>query len=180
MTIEGVMYKMDTPKKAYARKWYYDHRELCVKRACEWKKKHPAGRREQTRKDYARRREIYLERKRKDYALRPGVYSERHRRWRASHPDGTYKRHVRYYGITPRDYKQLVLDQDGACFLCGEPPDERGLMVDHDHETGVVRGLLCNECNTGLGLYQRFLERFGAERLEKYRKRRALWTALSE
>lgn len=59
------------------------------------------------------------------------------------------------YGITPEDYDKLLVEQNGLCAICGANEPGRGhqhFSVDHDHETGVVRGLLCNNCNRGLGL----------------------------
>ena len=56
------------------------------------------------------------------------------------------------YGVTTEQYEQMRLAQDGCCAICKEPP--RGvydLGVDHDHDTGAVRGLLCTNCNTLLG-----------------------------
>ena len=42
--------------------------------------------------------------------------------------------------------------QDGCCAICGEPePPYERLHIDHDHRTGVIRGLLCNNCNRGIG-----------------------------
>jgi hypothetical protein len=57
------------------------------------------------------------------------------------------------YGITPERYAELVAAQNGACAICGGPPRGKGdrLHVDHDHETGVVRGLCCSPCNVGIG-----------------------------
>ena len=55
------------------------------------------------------------------------------------------------YGLTPEDYHVMFEAQDGVCAICGTSPDERPLNIDHDHETGQVRGLLCGRCNTGLG-----------------------------
>lgn len=51
------------------------------------------------------------------------------------------------------DYDQLLLDQNNGCAVCGKSPEDNGkrLAVDHNHTTGEVRGLLCNNCNTGLG-----------------------------
>jgi len=57
------------------------------------------------------------------------------------------------YGLTPEDYDRLLRDQNGVCVICGRPPQRKRLHVDHDHETGVVRGLLCYRCNTGIGLF---------------------------
>lgn len=55
------------------------------------------------------------------------------------------------YGITSDDYDEMLIEQNGVCGICGQPPTTRRLCIDHDHETGIVRGLLCNECNVALG-----------------------------
>lgn len=47
------------------------------------------------------------------------------------------------YGLGPGDYEALLARQGGRCFLCGRRPVNRRLAVDHDHVTGLVRGLLC-------------------------------------
>lgn len=63
------------------------------------------------------------------------------------------------YGLTPSQYDDLLASQDGCCAICGDPPDPNGvraasrLHVDHCHETGRVRGLLCVRCNPALGLF---------------------------
>ena len=56
------------------------------------------------------------------------------------------------YGITTRDVEKLKVEQDYKCAICGEEESGRGLFVDHDHETGKVRGLLCHHCNVALGM----------------------------
>lgn len=59
------------------------------------------------------------------------------------------KNHLRReYGITPSDYDNMLADQGGRCRICQE---RRTLVVDHDHSTGRVRGLLCNCCNRCIG-----------------------------
>ena len=65
---------------------------------------------------------------------------------------------LRRYGITLCDYRELNEKQDGLCAICGNKEttrhqngDIKGLAVDHCHETGKVRGLLCYRCNTGIG-----------------------------
>jgi hypothetical protein len=47
----------------------------------------------------------------------------------------------------------LLGDQD-ACECCGIPADRKAMVIDHDHETGRVRGILCNDCNSWLGSYR--------------------------
>jgi hypothetical protein len=62
------------------------------------------------------------------------------------HPNATSLR--RLYGMTPADYAELLEQQDGVCAICKRRPrNGRFLVVDHDHRTGLVRGLLHNRCN---------------------------------
>lgn len=61
------------------------------------------------------------------------------------------------YGLSVREYEALLAAQGGRCAICrtDEPTPTRGRAawrVDHDHSTGQVRGLLCNNCNSGLGM----------------------------
>ena len=55
------------------------------------------------------------------------------------------------YDITPAEVEQRLKQQGHACAICREPFEDAP-MVDHDHKTGNVRGLLCHHCNTGIGL----------------------------
>jgi hypothetical protein len=62
----------------------------------------------------------------------------------------------RKYGITPEQYDEMLNQQNGLCAVCDKPErirDGRRMPVDHDHETGKVRGLLCSHCNRGIGLF---------------------------
>ena len=64
------------------------------------------------------------------------------------------------FGITHEEYIKMHEAQNGLCGICGEP--EKAFMktktmflaVDHDHETGEIRGLLCTNCNNGLGRFK--------------------------
>lgn len=66
---------------------------------------------------------------------------------------------LKNYGISDSEYNKMFDQQNGVCAICGKPetvlePKTRNigkLVVDHDHETGRVRGLLCRKCNLGLG-----------------------------
>lgn len=57
----------------------------------------------------------------------------------------------RLYGLTPEQYTALYNSQSGLCAICRRRGGAKGLAVDHCHETGVVRGLLCHKCNIGIG-----------------------------
>lgn len=69
--------------------------------------------------------------------------------WNQSHPEQRRATHLkREYGITPEDYNSMYVDQGGCCGICESSVQ---LVVDHDHETGRVRGLLCRQCNAAIG-----------------------------
>lgn len=66
------------------------------------------------------------------------------------------------YGMSLDDYDILLGQQGGVCAICENPETQRSnkngaidsLRVDHDHDTGKVRGLLCSKCNFGIGQFQ--------------------------
>lgn len=81
----------------------------------------------------------------------------------------------RSYGLSVEDYQKLSEQQKGLCRICqSRCPTGKRLAVDHCHETGAVRGLLCSSCNNGLGRFRdspellnkaaRYLEGFDGER----------------
>lgn len=57
------------------------------------------------------------------------------------------------YGLDRTDYDHMVAEQAGRCKLC-QSTQTKPLYVDHDHETGRVRGLLCFHCNVALGHFR--------------------------
>lgn len=64
-----------------------------------------------------------------------------------------FRGQLRKYGLTPESYAQLLDKQGGVCAICSKQEEGKRLAVDHDHESGKVRGLLCGQCNTGLGKF---------------------------
>ena len=56
------------------------------------------------------------------------------------------------YGLTRDEYLSLQAKCGNKCSICGSKPKRNHLCVDHCHETGKVRGLLCHTCNSGIGL----------------------------
>jgi hypothetical protein len=76
---------------------------------------------------------------------------ERHAKWRAANPRSWWPRILRQkYGLTPDDYRDMLVGQAGRCLICLRVPME-DLVIDHDHVTSKVRGLLCQKCNRMLG-----------------------------
>jgi deoxycytidylate deaminase len=65
--------------------------------------------------------------------------------------DNLYK-----YGISNEQYNTILADQNDVCAICKKPESEKRkyLSVDHDHKSGIIRGLLCAKCNRGLGLFK--------------------------
>jgi hypothetical protein len=69
-------------------------------------------------------------------------------------PEWRRARYLRRYGLTPERYDAILAGQCGACRICRQRPKSgKALAVDHCHETGRVRGLLCFRCNFGLSFF---------------------------
>ena len=100
--------------------------------------------------------------------------NECHEEWLKAHP-GYMQRMGRKYTLRRHDidalqYDTLLVSQGGKCAICGRDKARgKGTWhIDHDHQTGQVRGLLCTSCNTGIGQLQDnpFLIRKAVEYLE--------------
>lgn len=65
----------------------------------------------------------------------------------------TVARRLRMFGVTEDEYNELFTKQSGKCAICGKHQSDLNhtLCVDHCHETGKIRGLLCHDCNVGIG-----------------------------
>jgi hypothetical protein len=86
-------------------------------------------------------------------------YKENHARWRAENREHlrefTRKQYYRLkYGMTQEERDQMLADQGGCCKICqsDDPGSKRGWHIDHCHDKGHVRGILCQRCNHALGL----------------------------
>jgi hypothetical protein len=79
----------------------------------------------------------------------------------------------RLYGISVQEHAAMMARQNGRCAICQRKPSGDTLCIDHCHETGKVRGLLCRKCNTGLGCYDDdpAFARKAAAYLEDWRRR---------
>lgn len=67
----------------------------------------------------------------------------------------------RVFGLSAEEYEAMLAKQGGRCALCKRIPQKgRSLHIDHNHTTGLVRGLLCFRCNAGMGQFQDDIFRF--------------------
>lgn len=96
----------------------------------------------------------YFRKWRKDHKEQLREY---YKNWHKQNPDYEKNRRLQScYGIDLETYSDLFAAQGGECAICGIHADlfERALAVDHNHETGKVRGLLCHNCNLALGSFK--------------------------
>jgi len=121
-------WRSNNPERARddSKRWRLAHPGRGSELSVSWQKRNPEKVRQSKRAEYRRHRERYIEHSRR-HALK------------------------KQYGITLEDYGRVLADQGGGCAVCGERPKKFRLAVDHDHTTGVVRGLLCVKCNTTIG-----------------------------
>lgn len=80
------------------------------------------------------------------------------KQWHDANPKSRRNAHLKYqFGISQADYESMLLAQNGVCAICEAPEPGGGAAcfhVDHDHETGRIRKLLCNRCNLGIGYFR--------------------------
>lgn len=78
------------------------------------------------------------------------------------------KRLMDNYKLTVEQYDAILAYQGGVCYACkcSEPVKGRRLSVDHDHTTGLVRGLLCSRCNPLFGKIENAYKRYGLGKVE--------------
>lgn len=81
-----------------------------------------------------------------------------------------WKYELKKYGLTPESYLNILNKQNNGCAICKSKDSKRnkvdGFIVDHNHRTGKVRGLLCDKCNKLLGAVNDDIEVL--RRIKKY------------
>lgn len=114
--------------------------------------------RQEYQREYYRKNRERLKAYQEEHPRSPEKHREyclRHTRKRRNTPAG--EKHFRNqrlklkYGITVEQYDQMLTNQNGVCACCGKPPGKRRLHVDHNHQTGQIRELLCVNCNVAIG-----------------------------
>lgn len=125
-------------------KYYVTHKEQVLRREAEMHKKNPTPGRERARK----------------FALNnPDRVKKYQKTWKERHPEKrklyTRNSRIRAYGIEPETYYLMLEQQGHRCAICKAEPKRRMMSIDHNHDTGKVRGLLCDGCNLSLGHLER-------------------------
>lgn len=163
---DGHQYRCRPCASASARAWALAHPEehlanmrryMASAKAKETRRAYLERSREErraTRRDwYHRNREAIRERRRVREATPEWKEANlaRNRAWREKNKERVraYSR-TALYGLKPEQYESLVARQGGCCAICRRAAR---LQVDHDHDNGLVRGLLCTSCNRGLGYF---------------------------
>ena len=145
------------------KKYYAEHSEEERAHSKKYYAEHSEERRAYDKKYHAEHREEEYARKKKYQKEHPEIARTASRKYRAKNLEKThacskeyYKRHseevyakmlIERYNITLEQYNEMLTAQNGVCSICGSPPSRRNLDVDHNHNTGKVRGLLCHHCN---------------------------------
>lgn len=70
-------------------------------------------------------------------------------------PDRASRHRLVRYGLSLQAFEALLWSRDSCCWICGIKCEGRNINVDHSHETGTVRGVLCVQCNHGLSFVER-------------------------
>ncbi len=116
------------------------------------KPKWVAARRANSEAINARKRELYAS----DPAVRE-YYKSIARNWARDNPQGKKSQRIRQYGLTIEQFHALLESQGGKCAICGFSDLSRPKLfpvIDHCHETGRIRGILCSSCNHGIGKFK--------------------------
>src|SRR5450759_1531991 len=94
------------------------------------------------REESLAQKKIYRALHRDEINIRQRVYNLRNRN----------NRRILTYGLAPEEFQEMLAIQGGLCAICHDPMVRANEpQIDHDHETGRVRGLLCARCNLALG-----------------------------
>ena len=139
--------------KKYNKKYYAENKEKIKESRKQYREKNPKKIKEIAKKYYLENSEEIRKNKKQYREKNLEIYKN--------------ARLKRKYGITLEQYNAMSQEQDNVCFICKQ---QKKLVVDHCHNTGAVRGLLCNECNTAIGFLKETPQYFinALEYLEVY------------
>jgi hypothetical protein len=139
----------------------------------EWNKRNPEKRLAIVRRFYAKHSEQIHAERRAYRAKNKAKLDAQKRAWEKANPEMVSMQRARrrvkamnakindglkyHYDITLERFNELLAEQGGVCAICKKlevTSRTKRLVVDHDHKTGRVRGLLCHRCNCGLGYFK--------------------------
>ena len=140
-------------RDAYQRAYRERHREELNAKAAQYRESH--------RKELAAASRAWHAANRERASARSRRYREEHaeelrakkREYHATHrKESAASKRLATFGVTQQQYDAMLALHDGGCWICGGVNKSgRDLAVDHCHRTGIVRGLLCSNCNSGIG-----------------------------
>ena len=161
-------HKCPEQKLAYAKAYYEAHKEEILAKDKVYREAHKEkisaqnlAYREANKDKIRDQRKVYREANKEEILARNRAYHKSNResllvKQRTYRKDNLDKIKAQYrkrkYGLADEQYQALLLSQNGFCAICRKL-SKRSLHVDHNHETKSIRGILCNGCNTALGLF---------------------------
>lgn len=90
----------------------------------------------------------------KRWARRREEHNRQRRAWNAAHKSVVRRHNLQaQYGVTPEEIDLMFARQGKVCAICGDAPRNGVPSVDHVHGTKIIRGLLCDRCNAGIGMF---------------------------
>ena len=99
-----------------------------------------------------------LKKWRKNNPIKVKEQKQRAVSWYDKHPDRYFKAYIlKRYGLTVDEYDNIIKQQSNLCAICYTDfqfLSKKKIHIDHDHKTNKVRGILCHNCNAGLGLFK--------------------------
>jgi hypothetical protein len=141
---------------AASKKSYAKNREA-RKEAARLYRAENAGKVRAARKRYRDQNlELRREQARQWVAANPEKRKAQRKKWTARNPDKIRRRNLSRYNLTPEAWDAMFEAQGRRCKICRSdvPTTKRGWHVDHCHNSDVVRGILCQKCNQGLGNFR--------------------------
>ena len=147
-------------RSEYTKEYYSKNKQLMLDKNKRWRKENPEKAKQISKLYYERNKERIRKRQNERYKLKPKPC---YHKYYKQHIDEYRNRDfIRKYGITIDDYNKMFDKQHGLCAICSQPEryKRRGviikLAVDHSHNSGCVRQLLCAACNNHLGWYEKW------------------------